>query len=311
MLWIVLTGLFLLFRLMPGDFTAQMTQSGASPEVVQAVRERWGLDEPLHVQYIEYMKNLALLDLGQSHQYGVPVWEFVRGRIFNTFILVAPAITLGYVFGSILGAIFGTNRGSNIEKWGIVPIVFLGSFPSFFIAIVFIIVFAGWLNWFPTSGMISPSVYQESDSWWGPYFTSNFVWHYTLPFLCVFTRYLYMPSLIMRTSVVEVTGQDFIEYHRLTGLPMVNRMAHIAKHSILPVITIYPISMSRALGGLVLIEMVFNWPGIGYTLVTAVFSRDIPVVMFIFFIVATFIIIANFIIDIIYGIIDPRVSLDD
>jgi peptide/nickel transport system permease protein len=117
--------------------------------------------------------------------------------------------------------------------------------------------------------------------------------------------------MIMRTSVVEALGQDFSYYQRVVGLPEFRRKWHIAKHASLPVITLYPVSMTRAIGGLVLVEIVFNWPGIGSTLVSSVFARDIPVVQFVFFLVGAMVIIANFGIDLLYGIIDPRVSISD
>lgn len=311
MLWLVLTALFLLFRLMPGDFTQQMAAAGASEEVLETIRDQWGLNDPIYVQYWEYMRNFVMLDMGESPVYRVDVWEFTKMRIFNTFILVAPAMTFTYLLGAFIGTIAGHKRGSKLEKFGIVPVIGAGSFPSFFIAIVLIVVFSGWAGLFPTSGMLSPGYAREFDTWWGPYLTRNFAWHYILPFTAVVCRYLFIPSLIMRTSVVEVMGEDYTEYHRLTGLPKSKQLAHIAKHASLPLITIYPVSMARALGGLVLIETVFNWPGIGWTLVEAVLGRDYPVVQFVFFIVAAFVIISNFIVDLVYGVIDPRIRLED
>lgn len=310
-LWLVLSGLWVMFRLMPGDFTARMVNAGASPEAIAAVRERWGLNDPIYVQYWRYITNFVRLDVGESVVYGTDVWTFTKMKIFNTFILVAPGITFAYILGSAIGTVIGSSRGSLLEKWGLVPLIFSGSFPSFFTAILLILVFASTLNWFPTSGMLSPGIRGEHVTWWTPYLTRNFAAHYVLPFTAVILRYLFMPSLIMRTSVVETKDKDFMEYHRLTGLPVVKRWRHLARHSSLPVITVYPVSMSRALGGLVLVETVFNWPGIGFTLVEAVLARDYPVVQFVFFIVAAFVIIANFFVDIVYGIIDPRVSIDD
>jgi peptide/nickel transport system permease protein len=110
---------------------------------------------------------------------------------------------------------------------------------------------------------------------------------------------------------VEVQGQAFSYFQRLTGLPKSMLLRNIAKHSSLPVITLYPVSMTRAIGGLVLIEIVFNWPGIGYSLVQAVLGRDYPVLMFVFFLIAVFIIISNYLIDVLYGVIDPRVSVGE
>jgi len=311
MLWLVLTAIFIMFRLMPGDFTQQMAAAGASEEVLATIREKWGLNDPLYVQYFDYMKNFVQLDMGESPVYRIGVWEFTKGRIFNTFILVAPAMTFTYLLGALTGTIAGSKRGSLLEKVGIVPIIGVGSFPAFFISIVLIVVFAGWLNIFPTSGMHSPGFTRQFETWWRPYLTADFGWHYILPFAAVVCRYLFIPSLIMRTSVVEVMDQDYTQYHRLTGLPKGKQLRHIAKHASLPLITIYPVSMARALGGLVLVETVFNWPGIGWTLVEAVLGRDYPVVQFVFFVVAAFVIISNFIVDLIYGVIDPRIRIDE
>ena len=311
MLWLVLTTIFVMFRLMPGDFTQQMAAAGASEEVLATIRENWGLNDPIYIQYIEYMQNFLRLDMGESPVFRVDVWEFTKGRIFNTFILVAPAMTFTYLLGALTGTIAGSKRGSLLEKFGIVPVIGIGSFPAFFISIVLIVVFASWLNLFPTSGMHTPGFTRQFDVWWRPYLTRDFGMHYVLPFAAVVCRYLFIPSLIMRTSVVEVMDQDYTQYHRLTGLPKTQQLRHIAKHASLPLITIYPVSMARALGGLVLIETVFNWPGIGWTLVEAVLGRDYPIVQFVFFVVAAFVIISNFVVDLIYGIIDPRIRIDE
>lgn len=309
MLWVVITFLFFFFRLLPGSFLDIMTFQGASPETIERLRQKWGLNDPLYVQYGRYLWNMLNADAGISLQYRQPVWEYVKMRILNSFVLIAPGITFAYLVGSLIGAVMGTKRGSWFEKHGLIPIIFAGSFPSFFVAILLIIVFAGWLEIFPTSGMTG--VGQTFDTWWGVYVSESFAMHYVLPFTAVVCRYLFLPTLTMRTSVVETMGQDFSFYHRMTGLSKLRRLRHVIKHSSLPVITLYPVSMTRAIGGLVLIETVFNWPGIGYTLVQAVIFRDVPVVQFVFFLVAAFVILANFSVDILYGIIDPRVSLGD
>lgn len=311
MLWLVMTAIFLLFRLMPGDFTAQMAVAGADEQVLDQIRAKWGLDDPLHVQYWRYLTNLLSLDLGTSPVYRIGVWEFVKHRIFNTFILVAPGITFTYILGAVIGTITGSRRGSRLEKWGIVPIIGAGSFPAFFLSIVLVVVFAGWLNLFPTSGMVSPATATASTAWWQKYLTADFAKHYVLPFTAIVLRYLFIPSLVMRTSVVEVMGEDYTEFHRLTGLPKLSQLRHVGKHAILPLITIYPASMTRAIGGLVLVETVFNWPGIGFTLVESVLARDYPVVQFVFFLVAAFVIVSNFAVDLLYGVIDPRIRIEE
>jgi peptide/nickel transport system permease protein len=207
----------------------------------------------------------------------------------------------------------GTNQGKATEKYGVLPIIFIGTIPLFFLGILFVILFAGVLDWFPTSGMLSPGTSAEfgDRSWWRVYLTGDFAYHYVLPFTAIAIRYSYLPSLIMRTSIVEVKNQGFTYYHRITGLSKRKRLKHLAKHASLPVITLFPVSMTRAIGGLVLIEIVFNWPGIGNALVRAVLARDFPVVQFVFFLVAAFVIIGNYLVDIVYGFVDPRVSVEN
>jgi len=309
----VLTFLFFFFRLMPGDISDQLIFSGASPETVAQFERRWGLNQPLHVQYYRYMVNLLQGDAGISLQYRQPVIELIQRGVFNSLILVGPAITAGYIIGSVFGVVAGTKRGSITEKYGITSLFFIGTFPSFFTAIVLIAIFASYFGWVPTGGLVSSEVRRlySGGNWWRMYFTADFLHHYILPFSAITLRYTYLPALVMRTNVVEVVKQGFTEYQKVTGLPKTKRMFNIAKHASLPVITLYPASLAQGFGGLVLVETVFNWPGIGYTLVQAVFASDYPVLQFIFFIVATFIIIANFVVDIVYGWIDPRVQIDE
>jgi peptide/nickel transport system permease protein len=300
--------------MLPGDPATMFSFAGADPETVAAFREKWGFDDPLWVQYLRYMENIVFrLDPGVSVIKREPVLEVIKTPLINTVILFVPSITLGYLLGSLYGMVVGSNRGSLLDRYGIIPIVFIGAFPSFFTAILLVIIFSGYLGIFPPSGVVSAELfteYQGSD-WWKMYLTKDFVLHATLPFTAIVLRYLYLPSLITRTSVVEVSNQAFQFYHKITGKPRKVRMKHLAKHASLPVITIFPISMARAIGGLVLIEIVFNWNGMGFLLVESVFNRDYPVIQFVFFAIAAFVILSNFLVDVIYGFIDPRVSIGD
>ncbi|KAB1197824.1 MULTISPECIES: ABC transporter permease [Haloferax] len=314
LLMLILTFLFMLFRLIPGSIADQMIFQGASPEAVAAFEEQWGLNDPLHVQYYHYLVNMAQLDPGTSLHYRKPVLDYVKLKMFNTFILVAPGVTAGYLLGTSLGTIMGIKRDSLLEKYGIFPIVGVGTTPSFFLAIIGVIIFAGWLGLVPTSGMITPQVALEMGEdapWWKIYTTGDFLWHYVLPFSVIAIKYMYEPLLIMRTSVVEMAGQDFLHYHKLTGLPKARWIRHLGKHAIIPIITFYPISLGRAISGLVLIEIVFNWPGIGNALVEAVLQSDYPVIQFVFFLTAAFVVVGNYVVDIVYGMIDPRISIAD
>lgn len=313
MVWFIVTFLFFFFRMLPGQYSDILIAQGASPESVAKFRAQWGLDEPLYVQYGKYMANLVQLKLGDSFQTRAPVWKFIHMKIFNTAILVAPAITFAYLFGSGYGALAGVKRGSLFERFGLIPLIFFGAFPAFFTAIFLIVIFSGTLEWFPVAGMISYSVKIEmaDRAWWAPYLSKSFAEHYVLPFVAVVLVQAFLPALIMRTSIVEVKGQGFSFYHRMKGLPRSNRILHLIKHGSLPVITLFPISLTRAIGGQVLIETVFNWPGIGAALVGAILARDFPVVQGVFFLIAVFVVFGNLLVDLIYGVIDPRISLGD
>lgn len=313
LLWLVLTLLFFFFRALPGSYIDVLRSEGASPEAIATYRAAWGLDQPLYVQYLRYMENFVQLDMGQTLQYSIPVWDYVRKRIFNTLVLVLPGLTLGYVIGTTLGTVLGSNRGSRLEQYGVVSLVMVGSLPRFFVAVLAVIVFSIHLGIFPTGGMLSAegTALYSGGSWWRSYFTADFLHHWILPFSVTVLIGLYPSAMVMRTSVVEVSGQDFMYYNKVSGLPYVNRLIRMAHHAILPVITLYPISLGQAISGLVLIELVFNWPGIGFTLIEAVFARDYPVVQFVFFLTATFVILANFVIDILYGVIDPRITVGE
>ncbi|GAB3035390.1 ABC transporter permease [Natronobiforma cellulositropha] len=313
LLWFMLTFLFFFFRLMPGSYLDIMMYRGADPESIAVFKENWGLNDPLYVQYGRYLVNFLGFDAGLSVQYREPVWDLVRRRMFNTFILVAPAITLSYVVGGVIGGLIGSRRDSRAGEHGLGALIFVGSLPSFFVGILLIAMFSMWAGLFPTSGMVSPEVtrtYRDAV-WWRPYLTGDFAMHYTLPFVAIVFRYLYFPSLIIRTSFIDVTRQEFNEFYRVAGLTPRARLRHQLKHASLPLITLYPLSMTWALGGMVLIETVFNWPGIGQMLVQAVLSRDYPVIQFVFFIIAAFVILSNFVVDLVYGVVDPRISADD
>lgn len=305
MFWAVLTFLFFLFRSLPGSFADQLIFGGASPELVAELEAKWGLNEPLYVQYFNYMINFVQGDAGISFQYRQPVIEVVQISFINSILLALPPIICGYLFGVIVGSIMGANRGSKLEKYGIIPLFVLGTVPSFFLAILVVIVFSVTLGWFPTSGMSTTGSATGLDL----YLSRDFLWHYTLPFTVIFLRYTFLPTVLMRTSVVDTMRQDFIFYQRVAGIPEIQRMRSIIKHSSIPLITMFPISMTQAIGGVVLIEFVFGWPGIGVELVSAVGSRDFPLVQFTFFVIAAVVITLNTVVDILYPLIDPRIEM--
>lgn len=311
LIWAVATFLFFAFRLMPGDYATLLAGQGADADQLEAIRDRWGLNDPLYVQYFDYMMNLATGDAGVSHQTNQPVFEFVGVRLMNSLILVLPAILTAFVLGSIYGTILGTTSRPLLEKYGIIPPTVAGTTPGFFAGIILIIIFSGYFGLFPSSGIASLATHRDTDSIWELYMTRDFLRHYALPFLTIVVTFLYYPTLVMRGSVVEIRGQEFSYYQRIMGLGSRTRFKHIMKHASLPVITLLPASTATAISGLVVIEWVFNWPGIGILLFDAVLNRDVPVLQVLFLIVAIWIIVGNYIVDIMYTVIDPRITYEE
>ncbi|SMO59146.1 ABC transporter permease [Halorubrum cibi] len=311
LIFLVASALFFFFRAMPGDYSSLLVQQGMNPEQIAQLRADWGLDEPIYVQYYEYITNLFTGNAGQSFRFSQPVWELVAPRILNSFVLVAPAITATYIVGGLFGAYIGRRRGSPLEKSGIISVSIFHSIPDFFLGIMLIALFSSTLGIFPTSGMLPPAeMIQLGDQpYWQRFLIPEFWRHYTLPFMTVLLYFMQYPTLIMRNSVVEVSDQEYLHYHRLKGLPESKLLRKIIRHASLPVITLYPISLAASISGLVLIEVVFNWPGIGQLLVSSVLARDFPVIQFVFLIAATWVIIGNFFVDLLYGVLDPRVSV--
>lgn len=308
LIFLTITVIFFFIRLMPGDIIDYLASSGASQEQIDRTKELWGLDKPLYVQYIDFMINLVQGNAGISHQYRQPVFDVVKPRLMNSLVLLLPAVVVNFLVGSSLGAVIGTRVGSRLEKYGIVIPTMFGTVPEFFMGIVLLTLFAGGVfDFFPTGGLVTAQTY--ADNPWSVYFTLDFLWHYTLPFLTLTLGGIYYSMLVMRSSIVEVSGQDFMFYHQIKGIPRRTRLLRLMRHASLPVVTVLPGSFTTIISGSVLIELIFNWPGMGLLLIESTLLRDFPVIQVIFAVLATMIIVGNFLVDILYGILDPRVTV--
>lgn len=310
LIFAVATFLFFAFRLMPGDYATMLAGSGATQEQMDQLRAQWGLNQPLYVQYYQYMANLLTGNAGISRATGEPVIATVGRSFWNTAVIAIPALLLAFVVGSVYGALMGNKPGSSLEKYGIIPPTVFGTTPDFFLGIILLVLFWGWLGWLPSGGLAGLETYRAVDEHHQIYLTTDFLKHATLPFLTITLKYLYYPALIMRGSVVEVRGQEFAVYQRLLGLKDRTRFKHIMKHASLPVITVLPALTATSVSAQVLIEIVFNWPGLGLLLLESVLQRDTPVIQFLFLVIATWIIVGNFVVDIAYTLIDPRITYE-
>jgi peptide/nickel transport system permease protein len=308
-LWAIATALFMLFRLMPGDPTAYIVSPQMTPEVRQRIIESYGLNDPLWVQYLRYIENLATLDLGRSFKTNDQVADILLTYLPNTLVLMLTAFLLAYTVGVTLGVLTGWYRGSQFEKTTVVTALVGRSVPSFWVGILVIWVLGATFDIIPMSGMTSigtkPSGFVDMVT------SADFLHHLVAPVLVLAFYYMGYPLLIMRNSMLETLSEDFIDICRAKGLTdRAIMFKHAARNAMLPVLTAAAIAVGYAVGGSVLIETVFGWPGIGREMIRAVLRRDYPVAQGTFLVLAMSVVVMNFVADLLYGVLDPRVTYD-
>lgn len=304
-LYVIITILFLLFRLIPGDPAAAMTPPDYPPEAREALRDRFGLDEPLHIQYITYLSNLAQGDLGVSFAYGTSVADVLAIRVVNTLSLILTAIIISFLVGPLIGAYLSWHRGSRIDTFGIGAVLIMRSAPAFWTGMLALMVFSFWLGWLPAGGMTSPG----GPSGWSRFFSIDFLRHLILPLTVTTLYFLSIPTFIMRNTMIDVLGADFIQLSYAQGIPESRILyRHALRNSLLPIFHYSAIAIGFAFGGSVVIETVFSWPGVGRTMWTAVINADYPLAQGSFIVLAAAIIFMNFLADVLSVYIDPRAA---
>lgn len=305
--WVVVTILFVLFRLMPGNPLVAYIDPTFTEEMQQALLRQFGLDQPLHIQYLLYLKNLLRGELGQSFFYRDPVSKLVWAVFPNTILLTGTALILAYLIGVIGGVFLAYWRGTWIENLGITLTLMSRAAPEFWVGMIALTLFAFGLGWFPSGGASSPGTIYDSE--WQKIFSLDFWKHLALPALTMAVYLHGLPLLLMRSNMLEVMEEDFVVLARMKGLSEWWVMLHhAARNALLPVVTALALGIGYAIGGNVVIETIFSWPGLGRLLVRAVTASDYPLAQGAFFLIAAVMIFMNFVADLLYGLLDPRVS---
>lgn len=304
-IWGVMTLMFVLLRALPGDPSSWFLDAGLPIEAAARQRAAWGLDDPLPVQYLRYVGNLVTLDFGVSFIRLTPVRPILVEKIVNTMVLMVPSTLLIAVFSTAIGAWLGWWRGSRMEQWAIVALLLLRSLPSFFLGILLLMVFAYRWQLLP-SGAMGPS--GSASSAVALIMSSAFPKYLLLPMATVVLRWMVDPAMLMRTSIIEVKGAEFLTVLRAKGLSELVVAHHAVRNAILPVVTYLMVMTGLMFEGQVLVELLFSWPGIGREMVTAVNTRDYPVAQGAFFVIALTVVVMNFLADTLYGFLDPRVA---
>jgi len=302
--------IFLTMRLLPGDpFGALVASGDLTREQLEAVRAQYGLNQPLWEQYLRYLANILTFNFGYSITQGQPVWDILFPQLVATLVLLVPALIVTAIVSTALGMYAGWNRGSTFEKSSIVVTTFFRSTPIFITGIFFLIIFAYQLQWFPAFGIRSPTA--NPDGMFDRYLTWDFAIHYFLPFATSVLFYSGDFLLLARNSIVERKGEAYLKLHAAKGLSDTEQLVRAGRNSMLPVVTYFALRMGMLFQGVITLEVVFAWPGIGRGLVTAIQQQDYPTVQAAVFIMALAVIVMNLLADVLYARIDPTVRVGE
>lgn len=295
---------FLLLRMAPGDIADVLAaqSGGGTQEQVQAMRHQLGLDHGVGTQLATYLKDVATGHLGQSLYYNAPVSELILDRLPATLSLVVLALLLAIVFGTLLG-IMSARRPSGWLSHVVTVVSLVGfSAPVFWSGIMLLIVFAYWFPIFPASGMFNVGA---PTTGFDRYL--DIAHHLVLPVITLSLVYLAQYSRQARASMLDVLGADYIRTARAKGLSERRVIyLHALKNALIPVVTLAGLQFSQALAGAVLVETVFNWPGLGRLAFDAVLNRDYSLLLGILLASATLVVLMNMLTDFSYRLLDPR-----
>jgi peptide/nickel transport system permease protein len=298
---------FLLLQLAPGDAADVLAgeAGSATPEYMAQLRERFGLDQPVYIQLLLYIGNVVTLNLGFSFRHNMPVLELILGRLWPTLLLMGTTLVVSVSVGVLLGLLAATG----VHSWrdNLISIVAIIAYatPLFWVGLMLIVLFSINLGWFPASGMETVAAFYGG---WDR--VVDIAWHLVLPALTLSFFYLALYTRLMRATVLEQQGMDYVTTAEAKGLTERQiTFRHILRNAILPVVTMVGIQVGNLLGGSVIVESVFGWPGLGLLAYQSLFARDFNLLLGIFFFSACLVVIVNLLVDLLYVVLDPRIEI--
>jgi peptide/nickel transport system permease protein len=298
---------FLLLQLAPGDAATVLAgeAGGAPPEYVAQLRERFGLDRPMHVQLLLYVKNVLMLDLGYSFRNSMPVSELIFGRLGPTLLLMGTTLIVSVLSGVLLGLVAATAVNTWRDRVISVAAVIAYATPLFWIGLMLILLFSIKLDWLPTTGMEDVVAFNEG---WDR--VLDIARHLVLPTLTLSLFYMALYTRMMRAAMLDQRGMDYVVTARSKGLAeRLITYRHVLRNAVLPVVTMAGVQVGSLLGGSVIVESVFAWPGLGQLAFQSLFARDFNLLLGIFFLSACLVVLVNLIVDLVYLVLDPRIKL--
>jgi peptide/nickel transport system permease protein len=294
--------IFMVLHLAPGDPAEIMLGSQATQADLERLRSELGLTQPLHVQYVHWLGLVARGDLGRSIWMKRPVLGEVLTRFKATLVLTGAALVLSTAVGLALGITSAIRPNSALDRLSAVASLFGASMPVFWLGIVLMVIFALWLGWLPASGMFAP--YGGGD-------LRDLLLHLALPAVTLAAASVTIIARLTRSTMLETLGQDYIRTARAKGV--VERavvLRHGLKNALIPIVTVVGVQAGYLLGGAVLTETVFAWPGVGTLMVQGILARDFPLVQGCVLVVALSFVVINLAVDLLYAWLDPRIRYE-
>jgi peptide/nickel transport system permease protein len=298
---------FLLLQLAPGDAAEVLAgeAGSATPEYMAQLRRNFGLDQAMWMQLLLYVKQVVTFDLGYSFRHGMPVSELMLARLGPTLLLMGTVLTLSVAVGVLLGSL----AARHLNRWQdnlISSLTVLAyATPVFWAGLMLIVVFSIKLGWFPTSGMQKVAAFYEGFDR-----VKDIAHHLVLPAVTLTLFYLALYTRLMRASVLEQVTMDYVVTARAKGLTerqIIRR--HVLRNAMLPVVTMAGVQVGAILGGAVVVETVFAWPGLGLLAYESLFARDLNLLLGIFFVSSCLVVAVNLLVDLAYSALDPRIEL--
>ena len=300
LLLVVSMVVFAIVHAAPGG-PALLNNPDVDPTLAREYRQALGLDDPIPVQYVRWLRNVLRGNLGRSYQHGIPTTQLLAGRIPNTLLLSGTALVLAVLVAVPLGIVSAVYRYSLLDYAATVTAFFGVSIPIFWLGIMLIIVFSVQLGWLPSAGMTTVGT---AFSW------ADLLRHLIMPAVVLSTFPLAQLARYMRSSMVEVLAQDYIRTARSKGLGDVAVLVrHALRNALIPVVTVLGVLVPRLLGGAVITEAIFAWPGLGRLAVDSAITRDYPVIMGVTLLVSGMVVLSNLLTDLAYVALDPRITL--
>ncbi|KAA3657420.1 MAG: ABC transporter permease [Calditrichaeota bacterium] len=308
LIWSILTTAFLVLHLSPGDPVNKYISPSVPPDTVQLIRQNFGFDQPLHVQYLKWLKQWCKGDWGYSYSQFRPVSAVLYEALPNTLELTVPSLLAIFLLGTAIGGISAFRHQKFADRMLMNTCVALYCTPVFWLALMLIYIFSLQLNWFPSAH--ATSLFADEMSGWAQF--RDRLSHIALPIITIVLTGTASIARYVRENVIAVLKSDFIKLAFAKGFsPLQVFLRYLLRHTQLPLISVFGLSFPFLLGGVLIVEIIFAWPGMGRLSLEAVMERDYPLVLATTGISAFMVVIGNFIADFLYVLADPRIGRHD